>query len=80
MRVISRAADETLLDLEAGDARLRQKGNDLFRLRRNLGTDPVAGEKQQLEGGHVEPHRFVVVAAARRWRLNKALAQAAQPQ
>ncbi len=52
MRVISGAADKSLLDLEIGDALLGIEAEKPFHLGHDFGADAVAGEKQELVGGH----------------------------
>ena len=59
MRVIGGAADKAALDLEAGDARLAQKGEDLLGLGGDFRADAVARQEQKLVGGH--ENLFVVL-------------------
>ena len=50
--VIGAPADQSLLDLEFGDALLVEAIDNLLEFGHNLGTDAVAREKQELESRH----------------------------
>ena len=52
MRVIGAAADEAALEFEACQAGARQRGGDLLDFGHDFGADPVAGQEQELVGGH----------------------------
>ena len=52
MRVIGGAADQVLLGVEIGEARLRVKREQAFYFGHDLRADPVAGEKKELVIGH----------------------------
>ncbi len=54
VRVIGRAADEALLDLEPGEALGLKMRDDLFDLGHDFGADAVAGKKEEMIGGHGE--------------------------
>ena len=56
MRVISAAADQAALDLEARNAFRVEPVDDAFDFARDFGADAVAGQEKELEGSH-EPVR-----------------------
>jgi hypothetical protein len=55
MGVVAAAADQPLLGLERGDARLGQEAEQAFHLGHDLRADAVAGKQEEL----VSRHRIV---------------------
>ena len=52
VRVIGRAADQILLDIEISDSLCRAKGKEPLDLGHDLRTDAVAGEQKELVTSH----------------------------
>src|SRR5436305_13222436 len=56
MRVISASAAQPLLGVERAHAVRVHPGDQLLHLGHDLGTDPIAGEKKEIVGGHGSSH------------------------
>ena len=52
VRVVAAAADQPFLGLERAHAVRVHPGDELFHLGHDFGADAVAGEQQELVGGH----------------------------
>ena len=53
MRVVGATADQSLFDLELGDAFAPEMIDDLLDFGHNLRADSIAGEKKELQRLHV---------------------------
>ena len=53
MGIIGRAAGQSALDFEAGDALPREPGNDCFGFLHDLGANAIAREQEKIIAGHV---------------------------